>query len=351
MKAPAGEKPAPHLHPSASFSATLRTHLENQPGSFARLAAAIGAAGEPTRSDRPRSCRGGEEGQRRHRARCRRGAYRSNRRRCSRPAGYRGRHVSDRTFLLHLGGKLEVQPKAPLKTRDDLSMAYTPGVARICKAISTRLGLHDQAERCRRGQRRDSRARPRRHQPGGRAPGHGGEGDPFQGIRQRRCVPALPRDHRLGRDRQDRQGPGAPGSEASTSRTSPRRVASKSRRACRRELDIPVFHDDQHGTTVVVLAGLLNALRVVGKRLEECRASSSPGGCRRGLDGAHVAGRRGQPGWCPATAAASSVRGARASPATRRCWRKRPTPIGSRGRPTPPSSARTSTSVFLLQVR
>ena len=45
------------------------------------------------------------------------------------------RKVSDRTFLLHLGGKLEVQSKVPLKTRDDLSRAYTPGVARICQAI------------------------------------------------------------------------------------------------------------------------------------------------------------------------------------------------------------------------
>src|SRR4029079_3774614 len=45
-------------------------------------------------------------------------------------------HVSDRTFLLRLGGKLEVVPKIPLKTRDDLSMAYTPGVARVCQAIA-----------------------------------------------------------------------------------------------------------------------------------------------------------------------------------------------------------------------
>ena len=45
------------------------------------------------------------------------------------------RKVSDRTFLLHLGGKIEIQSKVPLKTRDDLSRAYTPGVARICQAI------------------------------------------------------------------------------------------------------------------------------------------------------------------------------------------------------------------------
>src|SRR5262249_61353708 len=45
-------------------------------------------------------------------------------------------HVSDRTFLLHLGGKIEMASKSPLKTRDDLSMAYTPGVARVCRAIA-----------------------------------------------------------------------------------------------------------------------------------------------------------------------------------------------------------------------
>ena len=50
-------------------------------------------------------------------------------------AGANVRKVSDRTFLLHLGGKLEVKPKVPLRTRDDLSRAYTPGVARICMAI------------------------------------------------------------------------------------------------------------------------------------------------------------------------------------------------------------------------
>ena len=47
-----------------------------------------------------------------------------------------GAKVSDRTFLLHLGGKIEVDPRVPLKTRDDLSMAYTPGVARVCLALA-----------------------------------------------------------------------------------------------------------------------------------------------------------------------------------------------------------------------
>lgn len=49
--------------------------------------------------------------------------------------GIRLINVSDRTFLAHLGGKIAVQPKLPIKNRDDLSRVYTPGVARICKAI------------------------------------------------------------------------------------------------------------------------------------------------------------------------------------------------------------------------
>ena len=47
-------------------------------------------------------------------------------------------HHSDRTFLLHLGGKIEVVSRTPIRTRDDLSMVYTPGVARVCMAIHQR---------------------------------------------------------------------------------------------------------------------------------------------------------------------------------------------------------------------
>jgi malate dehydrogenase (oxaloacetate-decarboxylating) len=50
-------------------------------------------------------------------------------------AGVRVLNISDRTFLMHLGGKIEVRSKVPIRTRDDLSMAYTPGVARVCRAI------------------------------------------------------------------------------------------------------------------------------------------------------------------------------------------------------------------------
>ena len=124
------------FHQSASFSATLRVHLDNQPGSFARLAQAIGDAGgllgaidlvrvEQGKKVRDVTVLAADEG---HLARIVDAV---------RPLpGIEVEHVSDRTFLLHLGGKLGIAPKVPLKTRDDLSMAYTPGVARVCRAIA-----------------------------------------------------------------------------------------------------------------------------------------------------------------------------------------------------------------------
>src|SRR5512142_770547 len=123
-------------HPSASFSATLRVHLDDPPGAFARLAAAIGDAGgslgaiDLVRVERGKKIRdvvvlAADE---HHIAQIVEAVRALD--------GIDVEHVSDRTLLLHLGGKLEVTPRIPLKTRDDLSMAYTPGVARVCRAIA-----------------------------------------------------------------------------------------------------------------------------------------------------------------------------------------------------------------------
>ena len=123
-------------HPSASFSASLRVHLDNEPGSFARLARAIGAAGgllgaidlvrvEHGKKVRDVTVLAADDA---HIARIVDAVHAL--------PGIEVEHVSDRTFLLHLGGKLEVAAKSPLKTRDDLSMAYTPGVARVSRAIA-----------------------------------------------------------------------------------------------------------------------------------------------------------------------------------------------------------------------
>src|ERR1700732_1996981 len=123
------------VRPSASFSATLRVHLDDRPGAFADLARAIAdAEGNLGAIDLVRV----EQGKKVRDVTV--DAASADHLEAIVAAvhsleGVEVEHVSDRTFLLHLGGKIEMVSKAPLKTRDDLSMAYTPGVARVCNAI------------------------------------------------------------------------------------------------------------------------------------------------------------------------------------------------------------------------
>src|SRR5256886_229614 len=132
---PGGGDPATMKTPSASYSFTIRLQIANRPGMLGRVASAIGEAGgdigavdlvettrERTERDITVKARDSVHAQQivsrlRH------------------IAGVRVGHVSDRTFLMHLGGKIEVRNKVPIRTRDDLSMVYTPGVARVCLAI------------------------------------------------------------------------------------------------------------------------------------------------------------------------------------------------------------------------
>ena len=144
--------------------------------------------------------------------------------------------VSDRTFLMHLGGKIEIAPKISVKTRDDLSMAYTPGVARVSAAIAAdrekawTLTIKGNIDRDR--LRRLGGARPRRHRPARGDAGDGGQGAAVQGARRRRRLPALPRDPGRRQDRRVRAARSRRRSAASTSRTSPRRAASRSSGGC-----------------------------------------------------------------------------------------------------------------------
>src|SRR5918999_1636004 len=115
-------------------------------------------------------------------------------------------NVSDRTFLMHLGGKIEVRSKLQIRTRDDLSMVYTPGVARVCRAIAS------DPERA------------------------------FNLTVKRNTVAVVS-------DGTAVLGLGDIGPRAA----------------------MPVFHDDQHGTAVVVLAALINSLKIVEKRIEDLR--------------------------------------------------------------------------------
>jgi malate dehydrogenase (oxaloacetate-decarboxylating) len=183
-------------------------------------------------------------------------------------------NVSDRTFLAHLGGKITMQPTMPIKNRDDLSRVYTPGVAKVCTAIHENpkkafsltikrntvavitdgtavLGLGDIG-------------------PYAAAPVMEGKAMLFKQLAN---VDAFP----ICLDTKDTEeiirtikaiSPIFGGINLEDI-SSPRCFEIETRLAG--ELDIPVFHDDQHGTAVVVIAGLLNALKVVGKRIDTIR--------------------------------------------------------------------------------
>ena len=184
------------------------------------------------------------------------------------------RKVSDRTFLLHLGGKLEVQSKVPLKTRDDLSRAYTPGVARICSAIAK-----DKSDARRLTIKRNTVAVVT---DGSAVLGLGNIGpeaalpvmegkaalfkrfadvDAWPVCLDTQDVDEIVRTVQLiapvygGINLEDISAP---------------RCFEVERRL-RNLLDIPVFHDDQHGTAIVVLAALINSLKLVNKNIENCK--------------------------------------------------------------------------------
>jgi malate dehydrogenase (oxaloacetate-decarboxylating) len=189
--------------------------------------------------------------------------------------------VSDRTFLMHLGGTIEMASKHPIRNRDDLSMIYTPGVARVCEAIvanpedarrltvkrnavavvtdgSAVLGLGNIG-------------------PGAALPVMEGKAALFKRFAG---IDAWP----LCLDTQDPDqivevvkaiSPGFAGINLEDI-SAPRCFEIEAR--LRETLDIPVFHDDQHGTAIVVLAALRNALRVVGKSLNTVRVVMSGAG-------------------------------------------------------------------------
>ena len=261
-------------HPSASFSATVRVRLDDHPGSFARLASAIAGAGgllgsiDLVRVERGTKIRdvavlAGDARQLDRIAAA-----------MSEVAGAEVMHVSDRTFQAHLGGKIEVVAKTPIKTRDDLSMAYTPGVARISQAIAddprkvwtlTTKGnmvaiVTDGSAVLGLGNIGPEAALPVMEGKAMLFKEFGGV-DAFP-----ICLATQDVDEIVAAVRAIAPGFGGINLEDIAA---PRCFAIEER--LRDELDIPVFHDDQHGTAIVVLAALLNALRVVGKKLDEVK--------------------------------------------------------------------------------
>jgi len=184
------------------------------------------------------------------------------------------RKVSDRTFLLHLGGKIEVSSKVPLKTRDDLSRAYTPGVARISQAIAK-----DPSDLRRLTIKRNTVAVVTDGSavlglgnigPGAALPVMEGKAALFKRFAD---VDAWP----VCLDTQDVDeivrtvqiiAPVYGGINLEDI-SAPRCFEIEAR--LRELLDIPVFHDDQHGTAIVVLAALTNALTLVNKDLKNTK--------------------------------------------------------------------------------
>ena len=262
------------LHPSASFSTTLRVRLDNRPGSFAALTGAIANEGgllgaiDLVRVERGIKVRNvtvlaGD------------GAHMERIVAATRAVpGVSIDQVSDRTFLLHLGGKIETASKAPLKTRDDLSMAYTPGVARVSAAIA------------------DDPAKVWNLTIKQNAVAIVSDGTAVLGLGDIGPEAALPVME--GKAMLFKEFAGIDAWPICLATTDPDRIVAtveaiapvfgginledisaprcfEVERLLQERLDVPVFHDDQHGTAVVVVAALANALRVVGKRFEDVR--------------------------------------------------------------------------------
>jgi malate dehydrogenase (oxaloacetate-decarboxylating) len=262
--------------PSAQYSLRLRIEMERGPGSLGRVATAIGATGGAIGSITVI-----EAGQA--------NAVRDIIVDCTGPdaaadivqalealGNVKLIEVTDRTLELHKGGKLFTGLAAELKTRDDLSMAYTPGVARVCSAIaedpskafeytikantvavvtdgSAVLGLGDIG-------------------PEAAMPVMEGKAALFKAFGG---VDAFP----ICLDTKDPDeiveivkaiAPGFGGINLEDI-SSPRCFEIEERLV--NELNIPVFHDDQHGTAIVVLAALINACRLTGRRIEDLNAT------------------------------------------------------------------------------
>jgi malate dehydrogenase (oxaloacetate-decarboxylating) len=260
--------------PSASYSITVRVELQNRPGMLGQLTSKVGELGGDIGAvdivsagdglmvrDLTLNCRDEAHAQTLVEG-------------VDKLEGIKLLHYSDRTFLLHLGGKIEVNSRAPIRTRDDLSMAYTPGVARVCMAIHAKpedaynltikkntvavvtdgtavLGLGDIG-------------------PAAAMPVMEGKCALFKEFAG---VDAFPiciddKDPRVIVDTVKRIATAFGGINLEDI-AAPR--CFEIEEWLQGELDIPVFHDDQHGTAIVTLAPLINALRIVNKEPQDLK--------------------------------------------------------------------------------
>ncbi|HUR76454.1 MAG TPA: NAD-dependent malic enzyme [Acidimicrobiales bacterium] len=260
--------------PNASYSVRIRVSLPNAPGTLGRLATAIGDAGGNISSVEIVDSEGAETvedvvvfaSDEAHVATIRRAVETVD--------GVHVLKVRDRTFDMHVGGKIEVRSRSPLANRDDLSMAYTPGVARVCTAIEENpadvhkytikrntvaivtdgtavLGLGDIG-------------------PHAALPVMEGKAMLFKEFAGIDAFPIC-----LSVDSADQLVETAQRLEPVFGGINLEDIAAprcfEVEEKLKASLDIPVFHDDQHGTAVVVLAALRNALKVVDKKMEDLK--------------------------------------------------------------------------------
>ena len=280
MSLPDSARPRP-LPTSASYAITVRLYSAPSPTVVGRIATAVGAAGglvtaidvSESRHDRITidvtcSAANGEHAQEIVAA-------------IQALDGVEVHRVSDRTFLLHLGGKISVESRVPLKTRDDLSMAYTPGVGRVSLAIAknpedvTRLTIKGNSVAV----VTDGSAVLGLGNigPGAALPVMEGKAALFKRFANIDawpiCLDTQDVDEIVATVRHIAPGFGGINLEDISA---PR--CFEIERRLRAELSIPVFHDDQHGTAIVVLAALTNALRCVSKSMSAARVVVAGGG-------------------------------------------------------------------------
>ena len=191
------------------------------------------------------------------------------------------RKVSDRTFLLHLGGKIEISSKVPLKTRDDLSRAYTPGVARISQAI-----VDDPSDVRRLTMKRNTVAVVTDGSavlglgnigPAAALPVMEGKAALFKRFANVDAWPVCLDTQDVDEIVRTVQLIAPVYGGINLEDISAPRCFEVERRL-RELLDIPVFHDDQHGTAIVVSAALRNALKLVKKDISKVKIIMSGAG-------------------------------------------------------------------------
>lgn len=260
--------------PSASYSLTIRIKIPNQPGSLSKVITVIGEEGGDIGAI---DIYGFEAG---YIIRDVSVKVRDSQHgdllvdKLKILEGYEVVNVSDRTFLMHLGGKIRVTNKVPLATRDDLSMAYTPGVARVCMAI------HDDPENV-------YKLTIKRNTVAVVTDGTAVLG--LGNIGPEAALPVMEGKAMLFKEfgkvdafpiclaTQDTEeiikavkdiAPVFGGINLEDI-SAPRCFEIEER--LKKELSIPVFHDDQHGTAVVVLAALINALKIVKKEMRDLK--------------------------------------------------------------------------------